>query len=332
MESGAKRSEARPTPIISVLIPAYDYAPGVVRIVQPLLREGRDDVEILVHDDSTDDLVERAVAVLESAHSCLQYKRNSPQRGAVHNWNHLLACARGRYVLLVHHDDLPLSERFGSELIAELECRAWPDALILTCLTHDVVRNHLKAGVCNGLRLLIARRWPMYLWRRNVIGPPAALVIRRDLFGGFDPNLKWLVDVDAYYRFLAGGLRRLAVSPLVVVSCTGLSGAITTGIKDKKSLTDAELAYCSGKFPRRAWSVLKGSTLGGRLVRSLEWSLWVLLKAISALCVTLRRPRVSVTEVRQRIADPADVAEPLDRASCLAHDLSRSARANTTLK
>jgi glycosyltransferase involved in cell wall biosynthesis len=41
-------------PVLSILIPAYNYVDGVCRIVMPLLVEGRSDIDILVHDDSTD--------------------------------------------------------------------------------------------------------------------------------------------------------------------------------------------------------------------------------------------------------------------------------------
>jgi len=304
---GAPSESAARVPVVSILIPAYNYVAGVVRILRPLLAERRRDLEILVHDDSNNDLVECAVAEMKAEHPYLYYVRNSPRRGAVDNWNQLLRTARGHYILLVHHDDVPLSERFGAELIAELSRCAWPDALILTCVTHDVVRDRLKPGVANTLRLLIVRRWPIYLWRRNVLGPPAALVIRRDLFEGFDRRLKWLVDVDAYYRFLIGKARRLDVSPLVVVSSTGLAGAISTSIRaERAKIADAELAYAAGKFPPEwRWSVLRGSTLAGRIMLGLEWLMWIAIKASSAACAKLSRPRLSLTAIQRRIAGVA---------------------------
>lgn len=292
-------------PLLSVLIPAYNYADGVMRIVVPLMKEGRTDLEILIHDDSSDDQVERAVQSFPG----LCYVRNRPSRGAIDNWNGLLASARGHYILLVHHDDYPLSEQFASELIADLESYAWPDILLLSCATHNVVRDRMKMGVCNWIRLLVARRLPFYLFRRNVIGPPAAMVVRRDLFESFDGRLKWLVDVEAYYRLFVKGSRSIQCSRLVMVSSTGLPGAITTGIQDdKSSIASSELAYIAAKFSR-GWRrrSLCGQLRGARLISNLEWLLWIWVKAVSAASrLVAGRPRISLAMVQRRRSNCAE--------------------------
>src|SRR5216684_1976955 len=84
---GAPSESAARVPVVSILIPAYNYVAGVVRILRPLLAERRRDLEILVHDDSNNDLVECAVAEMKAEHPYLYYVRNSPRRGAVDNWN-----------------------------------------------------------------------------------------------------------------------------------------------------------------------------------------------------------------------------------------------------
>src|SRR5487761_2410319 len=138
-------------PVLSILIPAYNYADGVCRIVSPLLREARTDIEILVHDDSSDSAVEAAIQGL-GPHDYLRYTWNSPALGAVPNWNSLLKKASGQYVILIHHDDFPLSETFASEVLDELEQNDWPDALILSCLAYDVKNKTVRPCVCNPFR------------------------------------------------------------------------------------------------------------------------------------------------------------------------------------
>ncbi len=276
-------------PMLSILIPAYNYAFGVRRIVVPLLSEGRSDIEILIHDDSSDNGVEVAIRKLAGSHTCLRYVRNSPVLGAVLNWNSLLQSARGRYVILIHHDDFPLSETFASDLLGELERNNWPDALILSCLTYDVARKRVKLCVCNLLRLFIERYLPAYLFRRNVIGPPSVLVVRPDLFEGYDPALKWLVDVEAYFRFLTAQTRRLVFSRLMMVSSTGLPNAISTTIRDSvREIADAELAYLETKYPPRScWAQLRGTSHWGKSMLMLEWPLWAAVKIVSAICNAL---------------------------------------------
>ena len=277
-------------PQLSILIPSYNYPEGVLRIVLPLLAENRSDIEILIHDDSSDDRVEACMKPLES-HPGLTYVRNAPALGAVWNWNHLIERARGRYAMLIHHDDFPLSETFASDLLIELEKNAWPDALILSCLAYDVARKAIRPCICNPIRSFIARRRPSYLFRRNVIGPPSVLVFRRELFEGYDPELKWLVDVEGYFRFLKTRTRRLFFSRLMMVSSTGLPDAISTTIRGSaKEIADAELAYIAAKLPET-----KNLTYGCLF----EKMLWMTIKTTSLLSSTLMPPP-SYSEVRRR--------------------------------
>lgn len=283
-------ADQRTDPVLSILIPAYNYADGVRRIVMPLLFEGRTDIEILVHDDSTDDSVEVAMRELAASHSFLRYVRNVPAKGAVGNWNGLLQSAQGRYVILIHHDDFPLSESFASELLDELESKSWPDALFLSCLALDVARKDINVCICNALRGYIARHWPSYLFRRNVLGPPSVLVVRREIFDGYDPELKWLVDVEGYFRFLTKESRRLVFSRLMMVSSTGMSNAISTSLKSGlKKITETELAYVETKYKQRSyWILPQGANHWRGFMFALEWPIWAMLKSASIICNAIR--------------------------------------------
>jgi len=282
-------TEARPEPqpLLSILIPAYNYAFGVRRIVVPLLFEGRSDIEILVQDDSDNDGVEVAMRLLASSHARLHYARNSPALGAVHNWNSLLQHARGKYVILIHHDDFPLSKTFTADLLGELESNAWPDALILSCLTYDVARKRIVPGVCNALRGFIGRHHPSYLLRRNVFGPPSVLVVRRDLLGEYDPALKWLVDAEAYFRLLTAQPRRLIFSSLMMVSSTGLPNSISTAIGGSvRDIAKTELAYLEKKYEAGS----HGINPSWQLMSLLDRPLWATVKVTSAICNVLTTP------------------------------------------
>lgn len=296
--------KARPgvPPTLSILIPAYNYASGVRRIVVPLLAEGRTDIEIVVHDDSSADDVGTAMRQLVASHACLRYVRNSPALGAVRNWNGLLQGAQGRYAILIHHDDFPVSDTFASDLLSELERHDWPDALILSCLAYDVAHRKIKPCVCNPFRNFFGRYVPAYLFRRNVLGPPSVLVARRDLFEGYDPALKWLVDVEAYFRFVTAQTRRLVFSPLLMACSTGLPDAISTTIRSStKQVASAELAYLESKYPqRRCWARLRGKTFWGKVLLALEQPLWLGVRAASALCSAVRGRASLSAAVNQR--------------------------------
>ena len=296
---------------LSILIPAYNYPAGVLRIVSPILAENRRDIEILVHDDSTDDSVEACMQQLAKLHPELSYVRNSPARGAIGNWNNLLERARGRYAMLIHHDDFPLSETFASDLLAELEKSGWPDAVILSCLAYNVTRKETRACICNPIRSFIAKRMPFYLFRRNVIGPPSVLVVRQGLFAGYDAKLKWLVDVEGYFHFLKSRSRRLFFSRLMMVSSTGLPGAISTSIRDNiEEITEAELAYIETKYPEMKSRAL--SSFPRTAYALSEKIVWAMIRATSLLCRIIMRPPTYAAVLR-REQSSLEVDHPKER-------------------
>lgn len=199
--------EARATdaPLIwlSVLVPAFNQPLGVARIFESLLPvRGRADIEVLVSDDSADDVAASRIAAqcadLENAH----YSRNLPALGAVANWNSLLDRARGRYCLLLHHDEELESTADLPALVEALKRSAAPDVLILPCRVIDrpgtAPRLHFPARWAAA----VARRFPAYLLRRNLFGPPSSLIVRRECYPRFDIRLRWLVDMEGYYRML----------------------------------------------------------------------------------------------------------------------------------
>ena len=293
------------------MIPAYNYVDGVCRIVMPLLVEGRSDIEILVHDDSTDDSLEASMQQLAKFHPELSYVRNSPALGAIGNWNHLLERARGRYAILIHHDDFPLSETFASDLLAELEKNGWPDAVILSCLAYNVARKKIRACICNPIRSFIAKRTPFYLFRRNVIGPPSVLVVRHELFKGYDAKLKWLVDVEGYFHFLKSRTRRLFFSRLIMVSSTGLPSAISTSIRDNiEEITEAELAYIETKHPEMKSRALSSFPRAAYALS--EKIIWVIIRTASLLCRIIMRPP-TYAEVLHRDQSSLEVDHPQER-------------------
>lgn len=301
-ESNVVMSLAPTQPLLSVLVPAFNYVQGVLQIVVPLLREQRSDLEIIVHDDSSDSQVEHAMRDLLLTYGGLQYVRNNPAKGPIDNWNGLLASAKGRYAIVIHHDDFPLSETFASDILADLSNRNWPDILVLTCITHDLLRNRLRFGVWQWFKRLIVLRWPVFLLRRNVVGPPAAIVIRRECIESFDCQLKWLVDVEYYFRLFKNKFNRIEFSNLIMISSSGLPGAITTGIHgSRNNISRSEINYIVNKFaPNSSLHVLLGRTTLTRLFLNIEFVSWIVVKS---MCITyhfLFGWTISLTDVRRR--------------------------------
>lgn len=222
-------------PVLSIMIPAYNYSVGVKRILDNIPLELLcDSVEVLVYDNSTDS----SVCQLVKKYPNVLYKHKRVKYGAVENWNDLLDSARGEYFLLVHHDEY-FSREFIPSLLSQLNSKCDGYILDLKLVSSDGAHfSHLPT---------VMRRFsycfPQYLYRRNLIGPCACLVYKRCQFR-FDFNLKWLVDVDFYSRVISQGGRFEYLSVITIYSEVDYTGSITNDISsDVKSLAIKEIDY-----------------------------------------------------------------------------------------
>lgn len=265
--------------LLSILIPTYDYPDGLERILSALSLSS-EEVEILVFDDSPSTDLKRVIDKFSSVISGLRYQHNlsiyGSSLGAGKNWNSLLDAAQGMFVMLMHHDEFPLGLNFTSTLYPVLREESAPDVIMLDLLLVDELLRPLPCHVPRRLRWLITQYAPGYLFRRNVIGPTATLVIRRSLAPRFDPALRWLVDVDFYVRLCHSGFRWANAHFIQIRSVQRKTGTITNELAAGLSAIDAaERRSLIKRYPRdRAW-------LGGGLnatFRLVELPFWALLK------------------------------------------------------
>lgn len=91
-------------PLLSVVIPTYNYARYLAQCVQSVLDQGVDNIEILVLDNaSTDDTTEVMAAFADNPK--VRYIRNRYNYGPGYNWRNGLRIAQGRYFTFLSADD-----------------------------------------------------------------------------------------------------------------------------------------------------------------------------------------------------------------------------------
>lgn len=277
-------------PLLSILLPAYRYREGVHRILSLLHPLPVADCELIVLDDSPDDEIEQEVMRWCSATGIqVAYQRNRPALGAAANWNALLDKARGKYCLLLHHDEFPLGDRFVMNLIQELRKDPDVDVIMLDCVLINPQNGQCRRHLPTWLRAFVVNRFPQYLFRRNVIGPTSSLVIRRILYPRFDVRLRWLIDVDIYVRLLKVA-KCLRLRPQIQVgSILGRADSITTGLGSAiPQIAREEQAYL--KEVHHTTSLWLGP-VGNELI------LHSILLACEAVCWNLMRGLTRITAV-----------------------------------
>jgi glycosyltransferase involved in cell wall biosynthesis len=98
--------------LLSICIPAYNRPLWLKRALESITianAESRDDIEIVVTDDSSSTECESVTQeVLQNWSGSWKYIYNQPRLGMAKNWNYSIQVASGEYVLVLHDDDFLL--------------------------------------------------------------------------------------------------------------------------------------------------------------------------------------------------------------------------------
>jgi glycosyltransferase involved in cell wall biosynthesis len=235
-------------------VPAYEYSGGIELILNSFTNAPVNDVEIIICDDSSGDKISTLVNEFQKIHpNLVEYHKNIPPLGAAKNWNSLLDKATGEYILLLHHDEYPSAPKFASDLIDFLKSKEKIDVVVLPCILCDQAGNKIRQHLPEVLQKKILQHFPSYLFRRNVIGPISCLVIRRTFFPYFDEALKWLIDVDLYWRMFSKKMKWVQCNSLKILSTQGRVDSITNKLSNQLSfLRRIELDYLSVKYSSKS--------------------------------------------------------------------------------
>lgn len=218
-------------PTLSVLLPTYNQPAGVERILRGLAAvRGRPELEILVSDDSSDDVAADRIRVVCEAFGGVRYTRNRPSLGAVPNWNALLRSASGEYAWLLHHDEEPAPDLDLPALLHALAQRGAADLFVLECRVAHQAGARPMLHFPARWAVAIVRRWPGYLLRRNLFGSPSTLIVRRRSYVRYDERLQWFVDVEAYLRILTSNGTIVAWPGAGVISHRDRTHSITASL------------------------------------------------------------------------------------------------------
>lgn len=223
----------------SILVPAYEYPEGIRRILDGLCGIDEEEFEIIISDDSTSDRTQNLVEAHQlTKKRNVKYHRNVPGLGAVNNWNFLLATSKSEVLLLLHHDEFLVDPSFMKLGVNQI-----------TSGSADVVVGRVKLFKENTKNSVIhfplfLSSWlinhkPEYIYQRNFIGPVSCILFRRSLGVNFDNNLRWLVDVDFYYRLRCASNKWSFSKKHEVYSVIDRADSITGQIKNKISTIHA---------------------------------------------------------------------------------------------
>jgi glycosyltransferase involved in cell wall biosynthesis len=231
-------------PLVSVVVPVYEQPELLRRVLKSIAMQDFSDYEVIVSDDSRGDEVEAVVRQEAHAFPQLLYVRNQPAKGSPQNWNHGMDQAKGRYLKIMHHDDWfaePFALRFMVEALQADEGR----------LVFGGIKGRYEAEQRNYTNLPSKQQLeqmqkdPLQLLRGNLIGPPSTIMFKRQE-ARFDPNLKWLVDIEFYLQLLLQG-HRLHLVNQVLFENVQTAASVTKSVEHDKHLNVFEYMYVAAK-------------------------------------------------------------------------------------
>jgi GT2 family glycosyltransferase len=93
--------------LVSICIPTYKRPDLLLEAVRSCLSQTYQNIEIVISDDSPDELSQQTIEAVNHTHN-IRYYRNPRALGQAKNVNQLFALAKGTHLVLLHDDDLLL--------------------------------------------------------------------------------------------------------------------------------------------------------------------------------------------------------------------------------
>ncbi len=193
-----ERCDLRP-PLVTVAIPAF-RRPDLLQqaLLSLAAQENFTDFEVLVCDDLGDPATREVVANCPLPRVRLFV--NPRRLGAVGNWNRCLELAAGRWITILHEDDL-LYPWFFRLVLPHL--RLGLAAVVTRCIQGEHLRPATRPCSVGPVR----RYLPSYFLKGSMTPFPGAVFpteLGRAL-GGFDERVGPLADYDFWYRLACAG-------------------------------------------------------------------------------------------------------------------------------
>ena len=257
-------------PLFSIAIPAYKDKTLLGLALTSILTQSIADLEVIVSDDSASDELQALVAA--TGDKRVVYLRRDAPAGAVANWNYCLDQCRGRYIVLMHHD-----ERFAHpNCLAAIE-RTFRDTRAQVVVSALTIES--KSGSrSQSLPHRAARRFTAAYFHDlaliyNTIGPVSVLALDQSAATvRFDERLRWLVDAEYYARLFAGRIVRVCTDSEVISHLehahriTDRLDTVQLETAERAAILSRESSMLRRAVLRTAWLLRDGSGRAKRIL------------------------------------------------------------------
>ncbi|MDL1981521.1 MAG: glycosyltransferase [Deltaproteobacteria bacterium] len=186
-------------PKVSIVIPTYNRAWLLRKAILSVLNQTYQDFEIIVVDDASNDNTIDVISALNDKR--IKYIRHDVNKGEAGARNTGILNTNGQYIAFLDDDDEWLPKKLELQ-VNKLENSPQKTGLIYTsyirCYYKEkkLIRKHQSIALHKGEMYHI-------LIKRNIIGPPSCVLIRRkcmEKIGLFDSAIAYGLDYDYWIR------------------------------------------------------------------------------------------------------------------------------------
>lgn len=222
-------------PKVSICIPTYNQLDYLKISLQSIADQTFDDYEIIITDDSSDNQIEVYVNTLTYKNK-INYNRNVIPLGSPKNWNYALQLAEGDLIKIIHHDDFFADPTALKQFVEVFDTK--PNVGFVFCSTKIkmVDSGEVKLHQIKSNQLDTISQEPELLFYNNLIGAPSVVMMRKQNLAFFDENLKWLVDVDWYFKCIRKCMQIDVIRKPLVGTHHGFEGQTTQQVQNQKDI------------------------------------------------------------------------------------------------
>lgn len=212
-------------PLISVIVPTHNRAELMARAVASVLAQSRQNLELIVVDDASQDGTGAYLAALARTDPRVQVVRNSTPLGGAGARNRGISLSRGKWIAFLDDDDEWMATKLDRQ-VAVLEGDANAVACSCSYIARSASGSSRVVRVPEGITLT-------QLLARNCLGGASNCLCSRAILqdiGGFDPAFVSGQDLDLWVRLRMRGKVRSCAEPLAIHRAHG-GARITSNLR-----------------------------------------------------------------------------------------------------
>lgn len=249
-------------PLISICIPAYKRVELLRRLIESILIQSFKDFEVIITDDSPDDLVMQLCESYQQKID-LRYFRNPLPLGTPENWNEGIRKATGQWIKIMHGDDWFASAQSLQQFVDLI--RPEVDFIFSASSIHQEHKMPIYFSIGRFEEKLL-KKDVRHLFHKNFIGPPSVILHRNDKTVWYDRRMKWLVDVDFYMAYLQQHKYVFTRAPLINVGFN--EGQVTNQVIHDRNIVIPETNLLLSKTGTEILKAIWNFDFAWRLMRN----------------------------------------------------------------